>query len=346
MAFFNTANAEYQISGRVNLSPDWQRQIFLSTINKLDDYYKSDPSDIIQVGSINEDGSFILNGDNLPPDAQFYRLYLIKEENTEFDACVYMGGDDHNFIHIILDNHTRIHIIPDQNNNSPFANYKVSGSKPNNLLKSLSKLVFPSFYFHKIKFPSELQFSKQKLNRDLFHFADTCQNTLVSLAALVNTDMDQYFEEESERYEVFADRLSNRLPNHDYTDNYFRKLKYHQGSNVMNSNLPWWAYLLIGILIFSLLISFFRIRKLSELLKAKKQHVATIIQKKTPALTQQEEKILNLISEGKSNKEIANGLFIELSTVKTHINKLYAKLEVKNRTEAKQKAESLLSAGV
>jgi len=58
-------------------------------------------------------------------------------------------------------------------------------------------------------------------------------------------------------------------------------------------------------------------------------------------LTSQEVKILQFIQQGKSNKEIAAELFIELSTVKSHINKLYAKLKVKSRKEAVQMAESL-----
>lgn len=346
IAFFNIANAEYQITGLVNLSPNWQRQIFLSTVDKLDNYYKANPSNIIQVGSINEDGSFTINGDNLPPDARYYRLYLIKEENTEFDACMYIGGDDHNFIHLILDNNTHIHLEADQSSSSPFSNYQVSGSSSNILFKSLSELIFPSFYFHEIKFPSELQFSKQKLNRDLFHFADTCQNTLVSLAALVNTDIDQYYEEEAEIYESFAEKLSNDLPNHDYTDNYFRKLNYHQGSKSSYMALPWWATLLIAILSISLLISLLKIRSLSTSTVSLISPNIDTQEKKQPTLTPQEEKILTLIFEGKSNKEIASELFIELSTVKTHINKLYAKLNVKNRNEARLIAETLIITGV
>ncbi len=346
LAFLNIASAEYRITGVVNLSPNWQRQIFLSTVDKLDNYYKANPSNIIQVGSINEDGSFTINGDNLPPDARYYRLYLIKEENTEFDACMYIGGDDHNFIHLILDNNTQIHLEADQSSSSPFSNYQVLGSSPNTLFKSLSELIFPSFYFHEIKFPSELQFSKQKLNRDLFQFADTCQNTLVSLAALVNTDIDQYYEEESEIYKSFAERLSNDLPNHDYTDNYFRKLNYHQGSKSSNMALPWWAAILIAMLSISLFISVLRIRNLSTRTQESIPTNTNTPEKKRPALTQQEEKILTLIYEGKSNKEIASELFIELSTVKTHINKLYAKLNVKNRNEARQIAKSLINTGV
>ena len=41
------------------------------------------------------------------------------------------------------------------------------------------------------------------------------------------------------------------------------------------------------------------------------------------------------IAEGKSNKEIASELFISLSTVKTHINNLYKKLDVSSRDDLK-----------
>jgi DNA-binding CsgD family transcriptional regulator/general stress protein CsbA len=63
---------------------------------------------------------------------------------------------------------------------------------------------------------------------------------------------------------------------------------------------------------------------------------------KTPqtVLTNKEIEILQLIAQGKSNKEIACVNFIELSTVKTHINNIYGKLEVKNRKEAVARYQS------
>lgn len=50
-------------------------------------------------------------------------------------------------------------------------------------------------------------------------------------------------------------------------------------------------------------------------------------------LSNQEEKIKNLIMEGKSNKEIANELFISVSTVKTHTSNIYSKLAIKSRKD-------------
>jgi LuxR family transcriptional regulator of csgAB operon len=51
-------------------------------------------------------------------------------------------------------------------------------------------------------------------------------------------------------------------------------------------------------------------------------------------LTQREKEIIKLLSEGKSNEDIADDLFISPHTVKTHLYKVYKKLNVKNRFEA------------
>ncbi len=50
-------------------------------------------------------------------------------------------------------------------------------------------------------------------------------------------------------------------------------------------------------------------------------------------LSQREADIVGLILSGKSNKEVAQALNIELSTVKTHVNNIYAKLGVSNRKD-------------
>ena len=51
-------------------------------------------------------------------------------------------------------------------------------------------------------------------------------------------------------------------------------------------------------------------------------------------ITAREHQILKLIAEGKSNKQIANDIFLSIETVKTHVRKIFKKLEVNNRTEA------------
>lgn len=59
----------------------------------------------------------------------------------------------------------------------------------------------------------------------------------------------------------------------------------------------------------------------------------SILRNKKTTLTNQEEKIYNFIKQGFSNKEIASELNISLSTVKTHINNLYKKMNVSSRKD-------------
>ena len=58
-------------------------------------------------------------------------------------------------------------------------------------------------------------------------------------------------------------------------------------------------------------------------------------------LSKRELEILGLLAQGHSNQEIAAKLFVSLSTVKTHIQNLFEKLDVKRRIQAVEKARSL-----
>lgn len=52
-----------------------------------------------------------------------------------------------------------------------------------------------------------------------------------------------------------------------------------------------------------------------------------------PEFTKREQEILKLVMAGKSNKEIAETLFITIYTVKAHLNHIYKKLGVSDRTQ-------------
>lgn len=59
------------------------------------------------------------------------------------------------------------------------------------------------------------------------------------------------------------------------------------------------------------------------------------------AISKRELEILNLLAAGNSNQEIASKLFVSISTVKTHNQNLFDKLDVKRRTQAVEKAKRL-----
>ena len=55
-------------------------------------------------------------------------------------------------------------------------------------------------------------------------------------------------------------------------------------------------------------------------------------------LSPRELEVLECLSKGLTNQEVADQLFVSLSTIKTHTSKLYVKLDVSNRTAAVSKA--------
>jgi len=57
-------------------------------------------------------------------------------------------------------------------------------------------------------------------------------------------------------------------------------------------------------------------------------------------LSKREYEVLQKISEGLSNKEIAEKLFLSESTIKTHVSNLLLKLNAKRRTQAVQIAKA------
>jgi len=58
-------------------------------------------------------------------------------------------------------------------------------------------------------------------------------------------------------------------------------------------------------------------------------------------ISNREYEVLVAISEGLSNKEIADKLFVSESTIKTHVSNLLVKLNAKRRTQALQIAKDL-----
>lgn len=58
-------------------------------------------------------------------------------------------------------------------------------------------------------------------------------------------------------------------------------------------------------------------------------------------ISKREYEVLELISKGYSNKEIAEQLFLTESTIKTHVSNLLVKLNAKRRTQAIEIAKAL-----
>jgi len=63
--------------------------------------------------------------------------------------------------------------------------------------------------------------------------------------------------------------------------------------------------------------------------------------KKAPQLTEHEIRVLRLVAQGLTNKEIARSLNIAERTVEFHLNQIFQRLDVTSRTAATMKAEKM-----
>ena len=87
-----------------------------------------------------------------------------------------------------------------------------------------------------------------------------------------------------------------------------------------------------------------KLTKKKEVLVVKEVPVPTALQPfslnegrlKDLGITKRELEILELMSQGMSNREIAEKLFVSENTVKTHSSRLFDKLSAKRRTQAVQ----------
>lgn len=101
----------------------------------------------------------------------------------------------------------------------------------------------------------------------------------------------------------------------------------------------------IELIIAGIAIIFFGIGVMinKKVLHKSKTPVTEIDHKKIKALglSKREYEVLCEIASGLSNKEIAEKLFVSESTIKTHVSKVFLKLDAKRRTQAIQIAKEL-----
>ena len=130
-------------------------------------------------------------------------------------------------------------------------------------------------------------------------------------------------------YDELLNRLQEKYPNSPYTIQYQKELAADKflSNPSTNSSTQLWLWVVLLVLFFSVLLNV-----VQYLNYQKKKINKESIKKK---LTNQEQKVLDLILLDKTNKEIATTMFVSISTIKTHINNLYKKLNVSSREEVK-----------
>ena len=328
-----------EIKGTIDLQDDWQPIVYLASLNSPENLFVASPDFIIAETFIQPNGSFLFTISSVPEDARFYRLYMVKGNNS---AVEFNPSYHRNFVHLLLDQNSTIEIDAKVQDNT-FQVYHIIGSASNSAILEFDRELME----RKAQFTADITKTKREyLNKDLEVFIKTFvkkeKNTLVGLYALYHLeDKDTDFLRNSNFYFEFEKRITRQYPGTAYAQAYSELLKELVGFRDMVCEIPgvqpkWKDYLIIAQ---SLVIFILLVLMIWLFLKRHKTNRQLIVPTNNPQhtyskLTQKEQEILMFLAAGKANKEIAQELYVELSTVKTHINSIYKQLQLSNRKEA------------
>jgi DNA-binding CsgD family transcriptional regulator len=303
--------APQQIIGQIGLDTTrWAPVAYLSKIPDFTQLYAISNESIIQKSGVGTDGRFHFDCRNLPPGDHLYRLHFSKKGDPA--ASLIIGGQDENHLFLVagVNSDIKIRIIGGRR---LMAGTSVAGYAPNRALLEINQIA---------GFLDTLDYYGPAVNRDfvrqavydrLRSYADTCSNPLVSL------------------YAVYKSRFeSDCLLNPGYYQRYLHKWRkeespYYEGFRAelpVKEKASFWLPALIILLVMlsaGAVFVYWRRRRVPG---------------KNPyqSLSVQERKVFGLLKEGRSNKEISELCGISLSTVKSHVNSIYAKLGVSSRT--------------
>ncbi len=327
--------AQYQFSGNVE-NDSLHSTAYLSII---EDYRKiSGVHEDQIISKVKTNANFFeFKGNNLDVKNKIYRIHIDNCNDDELDANHFNGKCDASREIIFIANNNDTINLPISLDNQMFCAIE-SSNKHSNIFFQIDSLKEQMRYDYgnyrseanrklnnKKWFTKLQQFGKQQkeplAELYIYNFLSDRSSNLYSYY-LKDINANTYYDE-------LLERLKSKYPNSLYAEQYENEIISDRFiSSQSKSNTFSWKYIAYGLLLLSILGNVFLLFKLKRTKKKQKKGL-------TNQLTQQEQKILDLILKDKTNKEIATEIFVSLSTVKTHINNLYKKLNIGSREQLK-----------
>ena len=325
--------AQYQFSGRV-MDSFSEGDIYLSLVEdyrKISGVYEEQ---ILMKTTADSAGYFYFSGNNLPLDNRIYRIHVDMCPEREQGINHFTGHcKNSREVTFIAHNQDTLY-MPFSFDEEMFCSVISKNEKSKTLLQIDSLKNDMKFDFANGGSRANKNLNLKKWFHTLQEYGAQLQEPLAELYIYSflsdrSTFLHNYYLEDLEHTTYYDDlllRLNQRYPDTPYAKQYASELKADQFLMKESEPSPWWIYLLGGVVILFFLVNFYVIGKWFQHKQKKENPVV---------LSKQEDRIKQLILIDKSNKEIADELFISLSTVKTHINSLYKKLDISSREELK-----------
>ncbi|RIA10594.1 regulatory LuxR family protein [Flavobacteriaceae bacterium MAR_2010_72] len=332
------ARAQHAFSGIVD-KERWQSNVYLSVI---EDYRKLSgvfSEQIISRQHPDSSGNFLFTGNQLDSENRIYRIHVDNCNDAEQNQNHFNGHckDSKEILFIAKGNDTIN--FPFSFDNQMFCTVSSGNPKADAFVQVDSLKEIMKYDYGEFRSEANRKLNNRKWFKTLQDFGKSLNEPLAELYIYAflserGNNFHQYYLEDLKTnpyYSNLLKRLKEAYPNSDYTKQYENELTSDQfsiQSSPLNSEKP--ASLILWIICgISIVLNIVLLIKLFKKKQSSKIDLTSL-------LTKQEHNILDLLLEDKSNKDIAEALFVSLSTVKTHVNNIYKKLNVQSRLEAKE----------
>ena len=314
------------VKGKLTFDETWAPVVYLSVIYDFDDLQTASYDFLRFQTQLDSTGYFEFINLDLPEVDLVYRLHICKKGDPV--STILIGGQEENFIHFIMNKNAQITISASEKAQG-LADYHIQGDPSGNSLSRLfglqKRLNTP------LDLPSENNrvFVKKQVYNEFQKIIDTTSNSVIPLLALHFIGESYANESHLELMEKVKNDLEYLGESSPYYEDLIEEIQFLEFQfGVTNSpnKIAWLKWL--GLL---LLIPFagFLWWKINTDQNEKQNKVDP----KFNQLSRQEKRVYHLLKSGKSNKEISSELHIEVSTVKSHLHKIYSRLGVKSRNE-------------
>jgi DNA-binding CsgD family transcriptional regulator len=332
-----SAKAQYSFSGHVD-NKKWHDNVYLSIIEdyrKITGIYSEQIISKVKTDSL---GFFEFVGNQLENKNKIYRIHVDNCSDEELNENHFNGHCENSKEVIFIAKDDDTIKLPFSFEKEMFCDIKSNNLKATAFTKIDSLKEEMKYAFHEFRSEANRKLNNKKWFKTLQDFGLKLNEPLAELYIYSflsdrrNDFHDFYLEDlkTNSYYDGLLNRLTELYPNSTYTKQYKTELtsdKFIISENPNDLNFNWNNILYIFLLI-SIILNFY-FWQIFKKLKIKKS------KNLSENLTKQEQNILALIQENKSNKEIADALFVSLSTVKTHVNNIFKKLNVQSREDIK-----------
>ena len=330
-------SSQYSFSGQIASKVN-NETIYLSII---EDYRKLDRismEQILKKTTTDSLGHFNFNGNNLINKNRIYRIHLDDCPDTSSNSEHFFGRCEYSKSILFIANNYDTITFPTSFANEALCEIISTNNQSSALLEIELLKEQMAFDFNDFRSNANRKLNSKKWFSTLQNFGINLDEPLAELYIFnflsdKRNETYSYYREDinSGYYTGLGDRLVSKYPDAPFTDLYVTEIAVDQ--QLVNKKTTFssvWKWLLTILLTLSIFLNIFLVLKQKKLAKKMRNN-------SLEKLTEQEQNIAKEILKNKTNKEIASDMFISVSTVKTHINNLYKKLNVNSREEIKQR---------